>query len=89
MQFFDTRTTGFMGKLLIKKLQARKGSTVYFLIRKESAGKVEALRAYWGANAARIVPVHGDLTATKLGVSDDDIKRLKGQVDHFYHLAAV
>lgn len=89
MQYFVTGATGFIGKRLVKKLLERKGSTVYFLIRKESAGKVEALRAYWGASAARVIPVHGDLTAKKLGVSADDVKKLKGQIDHFYHLAAV
>ncbi|MDP1740209.1 SDR family oxidoreductase [Polaromonas sp.] len=89
MQYFVTGATGFIGKRLVKKLLERKGSTVYFLIRKESAGKVEALRAYWGVSAARVIPVHGDLTAKKLGVSADDVKKLKGQIDHFYHLAAV
>jgi thioester reductase-like protein len=47
------------------------------------------LREYWGVSAAKAVPVFGDLTAKKLGVSGDDIKKLKGQIDHFYHLAAV
>ncbi len=89
MQYFVTGATGFIGKRLVKKLLARKGATVYFLIRKESAGKVDALRDYWGVSAARAVPVHGDLTAKKLGVSSEDVKKLKGQIDHFYHLAAV
>ena len=35
------------------------------------------------------MPVYGDLTAKQLGVSADDLKKLKGQVDHVYHLAAV
>ncbi|MGQ2980252.1 MAG: SDR family oxidoreductase, partial [Polaromonas sp.] len=89
MQYFVTGATGFIGKRLVKKLLERKGAVVHFLIRKESAGKVDALRDYWGVSAARAVPVHGDLTAKKLGVSADDIKKLKGQIDHFYHLAAV
>jgi len=38
---------------------------------------------------ARAIPVTGDLTAKKLGVSSDDIKALKGRIDHLYHLAAV
>ena len=80
MQYFVTGTTGFIGKRLVKKLLERKSSTVYFLIRKESAGKMEALRAYWGASAARVVPVHGDLTARKLGVLADDVKKLKGRL---------
>ena len=89
MQYFDTGAVGFIGKRLVKKLLARKGRTVYFLIRKQSVGKAEELHAYRGARAARVVPVHGDLAATKLGVSAEDVKKLKGQVDHCYHLAAV
>jgi thioester reductase-like protein len=89
MQYFVTGATGFIGKRLVKKLLERKGSVVYFLLRKESAGKVAELRSYWGVSAARAVPVFGDLTSRKLGVSAEDVKKLKGQIDHFYHLAAV
>lgn len=89
MQYFVTGATGFIGKRLVKKLLERKGSVVHFLIRQESEGKVTALRKFWGASAARVVPVFGDLTAKKLGVSADAIKLLKGKIDHFYHLAAV
>jgi NAD(P)-dependent dehydrogenase (short-subunit alcohol dehydrogenase family) len=89
MQYFVTGATGFIGKRLVKKLLERKGSVVHFLIRKESEDKIPALREYWGSTAARTVPVFGDLTSKKLGVSAEDMKKLKGQVDHFYHLAAV
>ena len=89
MQYFVTGATGFIGKRLVKKLLERKGSVVHFLIRKESDGKVAGLRKYWGASAARALPVFGDLTSKKLGVAADAIKQLKGQIDHFYHLAAV
>jgi NAD(P)-dependent dehydrogenase (short-subunit alcohol dehydrogenase family) len=89
MQYFITGATGFIGKRLVKKLLERKGSVVHFLIRKESEKKVAGLREYWGVSAARAVPVFGDLTTKKLGVAADDIKKLKGQIDHFYHLAAV
>ena len=33
MQYFVTGATGFIGKRLVKKLLARRGSTVYFLVR--------------------------------------------------------
>ena len=89
MQYFVTGATGFIGKRLVKKLLERKGSVVYFLLRRESAGKVAELRSYWGVSAARAVPVFGDLTARKLGVATEDVKKLKGQIDHFHHLAAV
>ena len=89
MQYFVTGATGFIGKRLVKKLLERKGSVVHFLIRKESEGKVAALREFWGVSAARVQPVFGDLTTKKLGVNTDDVKKLKGNIDHFYHLAAV
>ncbi|PKO62235.1 MAG: short chain dehydrogenase [Betaproteobacteria bacterium HGW-Betaproteobacteria-18] len=89
MRYFVTGATGFIGKRLVKKLLERKGAVVYFLIRKDSEGKVKALREFWGASAARVIPVWGDLTSKKLGVSAELIKQLKGQVDHFYHLAAI
>jgi NAD(P)-dependent dehydrogenase (short-subunit alcohol dehydrogenase family) len=89
MQYFVTGATGFIGKRLVKKLLERKGSVVHFLIREESEDKIAALREYWGATAARTVPVFGDLTTKKLGVGPDDVKKLKGEVEHCYHLAAV
>jgi NAD(P)-dependent dehydrogenase (short-subunit alcohol dehydrogenase family) len=89
MQYFVTGATGFIGKRLVKKLLERKGAVVHFLIRPESESKVAGLREYWGASAAKAIPVFGDLTQKKLGVAGDEIKKLKGQIDHFYHLAAV
>ena len=93
MQYFVTGATGFIGKRLVKKLLERKGAVVHFLIRKESEDKVAGLREFWGLKdakgAARAVPVFGDLTSKKLGVTADAVKALKGHVDHFYHLAAV
>lgn len=47
MQYFVTGATGFIGKRLVKKLLARRGSTVYFLMREESAGKLPDLLEYW------------------------------------------
>jgi len=89
MQYFVTGATGFIGKRLVKALLARRGATVFFLLRRESADKVAALREYWGASAAKAIPVYGDLTAKKLGVAADDVRKLKGRIDHVYHLAAV
>ena len=93
MHYFVTGATGFIGKRLVKTLLARRGATVQFLLRPESAAKVAGLLEFWGlagANGkARAVPVFGDLTSKKLGVTADDIKKLKGKIDHVYHLAAV
>src|SRR6218665_2107589 len=89
MQYFVTGATGFIGKRLVKKLLARRGSTVYFLLREESRDKLPDLLSFWGASKTRAIPVFGDLTAKKLGVAADEIKKLKGQIDHVYPLAAV
>ena len=89
MQYFVTGATGFIGKRLVKALLARRGATVYFLLRPGSEAKVPDLLAYWGAAKGRAVPVLGDLTSKKLGVAADQIKALKGHIDQMYHLAAV
>ena len=89
MQYFVTGATGFIGKRLVKALLARRGAVVHFLVRPGSEGKLQALYDFWGVSKVRAVPVSGDLTAKKLGVGADDLKRLKGQVAHVYHLAAV
>ena len=89
MQYFVTGATGFIGKRLVKALLARRGATVYFLLRPGSEGKVPDLLAYWGAAKGRAVPVMGDLTGKKLGVAADQVKALKGNIDQMYHLAAV
>ena len=92
MHYFVTGATGFIGRRLVKTLLARRGATVHFLLRPESEDKLGKLLGYWGvAEGAkgRATPVYGDLTAKKLGVSAEDVKKLKGQVDHVYHLAAV
>jgi NAD(P)-dependent dehydrogenase (short-subunit alcohol dehydrogenase family) len=89
MHYFVTGATGFIGKRLVKALLARRGATVHFLVREGSEGKLPALYDYWGVTKARAIPVTGDLTAKKLGVSADAIKAMKGRIDAVYHLAAV
>ena len=81
MQYFVTGATGFIGKRLVKRLLARRGSTVYFLLREESRGKLPDLLAYWGTTKTRAIPVFGDLTGKKLGVAADEIKKLKDERD--------
>ncbi len=89
MQYFITGATGFIGKRLVKKILARKGSVVYFLMRESSRDKVAGLLEYWGTTKTRAIPVYGDLRAEKLGVSKEDQKTLNKNIDHFFHLAAI
>ena len=89
MQYFVTGATGFIGKRLVSKLLARKGSVVYFLMREESRDKLPDLLQLWGVTKARAIPVYGDLRSPKLGLSKDDTKKLAKTIDHFFHLAAI
>jgi len=92
MHYFVTGATGFIGKRLVKALLARRGTTVSFLVRNGSEGKVGDLLEYWGLSGAaksRATPVTGDLTAKKLGVAPETLKAMKGHIDAVYHLAAV
>ena len=89
MTYFVTGATGFIGRRLVKKLLARRGSVVYFLVRAESRDKVPALLEDWGVDESRAVAVVGDLGQPLLGVSKADQKKLAGKIRHFFHLAAV
>src|SRR5919198_1660424 len=88
MSYFVTGATGFIGRNLVELLLEREG-TIYVLVREGSRGRLEELRNRWGAPEERIVPIVGDLSQRRLGVSDEDLERLAGEVDHFFHLAAI
>jgi NAD(P)-dependent dehydrogenase (short-subunit alcohol dehydrogenase family) len=87
MRYFVTGATGFIGRHLVGELLKREG-TIHVLVREGSRARLEELLSSWNAGPQRIVPVIGDLTAPRLGVSDADRERLKG-VEHFFHLAAI
>jgi NAD(P)-dependent dehydrogenase (short-subunit alcohol dehydrogenase family) len=87
MSYFVTGATGFIGRNLVEQLLKREG-TIYVLVREGSRGRLEELRSRWGADEGRIVPVIGDLSQEKLGC-EDVIDELRGEIEHFFHLAAI
>jgi NAD(P)-dependent dehydrogenase (short-subunit alcohol dehydrogenase family) len=88
MSYFVTGATGFIGRHLISRLLARKG-TIHVLVRKGSQKKLDAIVAKEGWDPKRIVAVAGDLAKPQLGVTPAQLKTLTGKVQHFFHLAAI
>jgi NAD(P)-dependent dehydrogenase (short-subunit alcohol dehydrogenase family) len=88
MAYFVTGATGFIGRFLVANLLKR-GEPVYVLVRRGSLKKLAAQRQEWGADDKQVIAVVGDLAAKNLGVADADLRRLKGKIGHFFHLAAV
>ena len=88
MTYFVTGATGFIGRFLVANLLKR-GEPIYVLVRKGSEKKLAAMRGRWGADDKQVVGIEGDLARPKLGVSAADTRKLKGKVDHFFHLAAI
>ncbi|MGE5738493.1 MAG: SDR family oxidoreductase [Betaproteobacteria bacterium] len=88
MAYFVTGATGFIGRYLVARLVERNGP-IYALVRKHSLARLDELREAWGVDNKRVVAVVGDLAKPKLGVAAADIRKLKGRIDHFFHLAAI
>jgi NAD(P)-dependent dehydrogenase (short-subunit alcohol dehydrogenase family) len=86
--YFVTGATGFIGRHLVELLLEREG-TIHVLVREGSKGRLEELRSGWGVGEDRVIGIVGDLSQPRLGVSDEDVERLKGEVDHLFHLAAI
>ena len=87
MTYFVTGATGFIGRHLVERLLER-DSDVYVVVRDGSRERLGRLVERWGAGD-RVIPVVGDLREPLLGLSNDDVAALRGDVDHIFHLAAI
>ncbi|HET6565063.1 MAG TPA: SDR family oxidoreductase [Xanthomonadales bacterium] len=88
MNYFVTGGTGFLGQNLIERLLKRKGK-IYVLVRSGSRDKLEKLKSKWGGEAKRVIAVTGDIGKKNLGVGPAKRKELLGNIQHFFHLAAI
>jgi short-subunit dehydrogenase/thioester reductase-like protein len=99
VSYFVTGATGFIGRNLVHRLLARPrpdhgGPDIFLLVRERSRERMGELIDGWDSlnldASERIVPVVGDLGSERLGVSDEDVTRLREVgIDHFFHLAAI
>jgi NAD(P)-dependent dehydrogenase (short-subunit alcohol dehydrogenase family) len=88
MNYLVTGGTGLIGRYTIENLLKR-GGTVHALVRPSSKHKLDKLREVLRADEDRLIFLSGDLTQKNLGVSKEDFNRLRGKIDHLYHLGAV
>ena len=87
MSYFVTGATGFIGRHLVQELLDHREGDIYVLVREGSLPRMEALIKRWGGN--RVTPVVGDLGEPGLGVTHQWVTAHTGDIDHFFHVAAI
>src|SRR6195952_1113848 len=92
MAYFVTGATGFIGRYLVEELLTNRQGDIYVLCREGSLPRIEALVEHWAESLGaddRVIPVIGDLGEEDLGVSHQWVTAHKGEIEHFFHLAAI
>ena len=97
---FVTGTTGFLGAFLLDELLRAAGPDTRFfcLVRDRDSGQggstnrvLDTLKFYGLAGQSagqRIAPVYGDLTRPRMGLDDEEYRRLAEEIDLIFHCAA-
>ncbi len=94
---FITGATGYLGAFLLQDLLQETAADIYCLTRAQDEAEgyqrlKQNLERYnlWQESAAqRIIPVLGDISQPRLGLSEANFAQLAQQVDSIYHSAAV
>ena len=88
MTYFVTGGTGFIGRHVVVAL-ASLGRPVYVLTRPGSRARLDRTVSQCGPNRPHVLPIEGDLNEPLLGLTPERLAALKGNVQHFFHLAAL
>ena len=88
MSYFVTGATGFIGRHLVQELLRNRDGEVFALVREGSQERLAQLAEDW-EGGERVTPVVGDLARERLGVEQSWIDEHRGDIEHFFHLAAV
>ncbi len=86
--YFVTGATGFIGRHLVQELLDNREGEIFVLVRSGSQPRLEALQKLWGGSH-RVTPVVGDVTRPGLGVPKKWVAEHRGEIEHFFHLAAI
>jgi NAD(P)-dependent dehydrogenase (short-subunit alcohol dehydrogenase family) len=87
MAYFVTGATGFIGRFLVQELVDNREGEIFALCREGSRDRLERLMKDWDTD--RVTPVIGDLSEPDLGIDPEWVESHRGDIEHFFHLAAI